>query len=384
MNSAVEVQPVSNAKERLAFIKMPWRIYHGDSRWVAPVIADQKKFLDPKRGPFYEYGQVELFIAYRDGQAVGRISAQTNHRHDELFDDQKGFFGFFDCEDDLEVAQALFARAQEHLENSDRKIMEGPYSFTIYDEIGVQIEGFENDPYVLTVHNKPYYASLFENAGFDKSIDWYAFRGEYLGTGKSTAKKYGKLSKRVLSRASLKMRQMNNGKYFNRDAAIIKELFKTSFDRNWGHVPLSDKEFERIADFVKRIICPELSLIAEVDGKPVGFSLVVYDANPAIKQLNGRLYPFGFIRLLASLKKTNRCRLILMGMLEEFRGKGYELPFYVHLAEHCNEYGFNEGELSQVVESNSGLMRTLEKIPDLTRYKTYRIYQKAIGGGPVR
>ncbi len=379
MSSAVTVRAVANARQRLEFIKMPWQIYRNVPRWVAPLIADQKKYLDPKRGPFYEFGQAELFIAYRDGKAVGRISAQINRRHEKLFEDQKGFFGFFECEDDVEVAQALFDRAQQSLEQSGCRIMEGPYSFSIYDEIGVLIEGFEYDPYVLTVYNRPYYASLFESSGFVKSVDWYAFRCESLKTGKSVQEKYGKLSKRILSRKSLTMRQMEPGKHFNRDAAIVKELFKSSFDRNWGHVPLSELEFERIAQFVKLIICPQLSLIAEVNSKPVGFSLVVRDANQAIKKLNGRLYPIGFIRLFASLKKTNRCRLILMGMLEEYRGKGYELPFYVHLAEHCAESGFDECELSQVVENNAGLMRSLEKIPDLSRYKTYRIFQKAIG-----
>ena len=130
--------------------------------------------------------------------------------------------------------------------------------------------------------------------------------------------------------------------------------------------------------------CPELSLIAEVNGKPVGFSLVIYDANEAIKKLDGRLYPFGFIRLLANLKKTKRARLLLMGMSEEYRGKGYELPFYVYLAEHCGTCGFDEVELSQVAENNVGLMRTLEKIPDLARYRTHRIYQKGIVILPIQ
>jgi GNAT superfamily N-acetyltransferase len=379
MASVVDVRQVQNAKERFAFIKLPWRIYQDDPRWVAPVIADQERFLDPKHGPFFEHGQAELFLAYRDGQAVGRISAQVNRHHDGLFDDGKGFFGFFDCINDPEVARALFDRAQRSLEAHGRKTMEGPYSFTIYDEIGVLIDGFPYDPYFLTVYNKPYYANLFEHSGFEKTVDWYAFRGEYLGTGKSVTQKYGALSKRILSRASLNMRHMDTGKHFEREAAIIKELFRTAFDGNWGHVPMSEKEFDRIADFVKLIVCPELSLIAEVNGKPVGFSLVIYDANYAIKKLNGRLYPFGFIRLLANLKKAKRCRLILMGMLEEYRGKGYELPFYVHLAEHIKACGFDEAELSLVVETNAGLLRTLEKIPDLQRYKTYRIFHKTIG-----
>lgn len=378
MPPQIEVRPVKTAKERLAFVKMPWRIYRDDPRWVPPVISEQAKYLNPKRGEFFSFGDVELFLAYRDGKPVGRVSAHVNRRHDEQFADGKGFFGFFDCENDPEAARALFASAEKYLARHQRKSIEGPYCFTIYDEIGVLVEGFDYDPYIMTLYNKPYYGALLEQTGFEKCVDWYAFRCD-LGTGKSVNKKYGKLSKRILSRASLTMRQMDPGKNFQRDAGIIKHIFKNAFEQNWGHVPMSEPEFERIAGFIKMIICPELSLIAEVDGVPVGFSLVIYDANHILKNLNGRLFPLGYWKLLTGLKKTNRVRLILMGMLEEYRGKGYELPFYVHIAEKCDDLGISECELSIVVENNTGLLRTLDKIPDMERNKTYRIYHKAIG-----
>ena len=151
---------------------MPWQIYRDDPHWVPPVIADQKKFIDPWRGPFFTHGsQARLFLARRNGQFVGRISAQVNQRHNDVYADGKGFFGFFDCDDDQEVCSALFTAAEDYLRNHGCSVIEGPFSFSIYDEIGILIDGFDTDPYVLNLHNKAYYSRLVENAGFSKSVD---------------------------------------------------------------------------------------------------------------------------------------------------------------------------------------------------------------------
>lgn len=374
----IEIRVADSAKERMAFVKMPWRLYEGDPRWVPPVIFDQKRFLDPAVGPFYEHGDAKLFVAYQDGEPVGRISAHINHRHDEVYGKEKGFFGFFECVDDDEVAGELFKVAEDYLRSHGKTEAEGPYCFSIYDEIGIQINSFDTEPYILTMHNKPYYGDLVSKAGYSKSIDWYAYRTLVADCSTPLLKKYKRVRERILSEGNVTLRSVDNGRGFARDAAIVKEIFKEAWDRNWGHVPLSDREFDRIAEFIKLVVVPELSLIAEVDGEPVGCSLVIYDVNPTVRQLNGKLFPFGYFKLLRGIKKANRCRLILMGMLEEYRGKGYDLGFYTHFAEHAAEMGMVETEFSVIVETNDPLRNVLSKLPAVENYKTYRIYKKQL------
>ena len=373
---SVEIRPVETRRERATFVKMPWQIYHDDPHWVPPLIGDQKKMLSPDKGLFYRYGDAKLFMAYRDGKPVGRISAHLSKRHDELYHDGKGFFGFFECEENPETAHALFEAAEAHLKDNDRRTVEGPLSFSIYDEIAILVDGFDTDPYVLNVHNPPYYRSLLEQSGYEKSVDWYAFRAKRGGIDVDLPKKYKKLGDRLLKRGGVTLRNMDNGKNFDRDAEIVRQIFMSAWDQNWGHVPMTDEEWKRVSDLVKLIMIPELSVIAEVEGRPVGFALSVYDANITAKKLNGRLFPIGFIRLLTEVKKANRFRLILMGMLEEYRGKGYEAAFYLHIAEKGGAMGFDEAELSLVVETNEPMLRSLDHLPGLERYKTYRIFRK--------
>ncbi|MEM8734825.1 MAG: GNAT family N-acetyltransferase, partial [Planctomycetota bacterium] len=251
---------------------MPWKIYGDDPHWVPPVISDQKSVLNPEKGPFFEHGEAELFLAYEDGKPVGRLSAHINRRHDAIYGDEKGFLGFFECVDNAAVASKLFDHAAEYLRTRNRTRMEGPYSFSIYDEIGIQLDGFEQVPYVLTAHTRPYYRELFERNGFSKSIDWYAFRVDASKPNTAMHQRYDRIRSRIEKLGRLDLRQMDRGKNFARDAEIVKKIFSDAWEKNWGHVPMSDSEFERVAEFIRLIVCPELSLIAEVDGQPVGCS----------------------------------------------------------------------------------------------------------------
>lgn len=377
-NSQVEIRVASSAADRLAFIRLPWSLYDQDAYWVPPVIADQKEFLDPKRGSFFEYGKAKLFLAYRGEKLIGRISAQTNSRYEHIHDPKKGFMGFFECEDSEETVQALTNAAEGWLKAQGKTTIEGPYSFSIYDEIGIQLDSFETAPYVMTVHNRPYYAALLESQGYSKQVDWYAYRVTYQDCFESLPKKYARVYGRIIKQGNMTLRRVNVGKGFTRDAEIIQDIFNDAWNENWGHVPLTDREFRRIAKFLRLVSCPELSLIAEVDGRPAGCSIVLYDANEVVKKMNGKLYPFGFLKLLWGLKKTNRARLIIMGMREQYRGKGYDLGFYLHLIEQSQGLNLNELELSVVVETNRALLQTLDKLPGVERYKTYRIFQKSL------
>ncbi|NOY10009.1 MAG: hypothetical protein GXP33_14350 [Spirochaetes bacterium] len=372
--SNLEIKTVKTGRDRMQFIKMPWAVYKNDPHWVPPIIFDQKSFINPKKGVFFEHGSARLFLALRDGKPVGRISAHINHMHDEIYNDGKGFFGFFECENDQETADILFKSAEEYLTAEKRKSVEGPMSFGIYDEIGLLIDGFDTDPYVLNVHNPAYYRTLVENAGYRKSVDWYAYRG---ATNQKVDDRMYRLKGRVMKQPGLTIRKINPKENFDRDAAIIKHIFGKAWDKNWGHVPLTDSEFNRIAKELTTLVVPDLSFIAEIDGRAIGFALSIYDANVAVKKINGRLFPFGFIKLLLNLKKTDRFRHILMGILEEYRYRGIEIAFYVNIAEQAYKLGFSEIEMSLIVENNDSMRNSLKHLP-VEIYKTYRIYIKEL------
>jgi GNAT superfamily N-acetyltransferase len=370
-----EIKTVRTRGDRLQFIKMPWKIYKQDPHWVPPLISDQKTFLNPRKGVFFDHGEAELFLALRDGRAVGRLSAHVNHLQDQLYTDGKGFFGFFECADDQEAADALFAAAEGYLRDKGKTSIEGPMSFGVYDEIGILVDGFESDPYVLNMHNPPYYQDLVTAAGYDKAIDWYAYRG-YTRDRVQVDPRLYRLRDRVLNRADLKIRNVDL-KQFRSEAGIIKQIYDQAWKENWGHVPLTEREYQRIVHELVRFVIPEISFVAEVDGKPVGFALSIYDANVAVKKLNGRLFPFGFIKLLANVKKTDRFRHILMGILKEYRNQGIEIAFYAGMADHAEAAGLREVEMSLIVENNDAMRGSLKHLP-VEIYKTYRIYTKEL------
>jgi GNAT superfamily N-acetyltransferase len=375
----IEIRPVYSKRDRTAFVKTAWRFNRDDRHWVPPLIGDQLSFLDPAKGPFFEHGDAMLFIAYRGDVPAGRISTHVNRRHDELFGDGKGFVGFFECENDRETARALFAAAEKWLGDRGRRLVEGPMSFGVYDEIGILIEGFDTDPYVLTTHNPPYYRELFETAGWEKSIDWYAFRGRAEVFEKKLDPRYFTLSQRVLRRQGITVRPVDSKRHLARDAQIVKDIFAKAWDRNWGHVPLSDREFDRLKDGVKQLVVDELSFIVELEGKPIAFALSIYDANEAVKKVDGRLFPFGFLILLARMRRTRRFRLILMGVLEEYRHQGFEIALYARVIEEGLRRGFREVEMSLVVESNDPMISSIERLP-VELYRKWRIFKKEIAG----
>jgi GNAT superfamily N-acetyltransferase len=371
----IEIRRVRTPRDRAAFVKMAWPLYHDDPHWVPPLIGDLTAFLDPDKGVFYEHGEAELFLAYRGDHPVGRITAHINRRHDEYFGAGKGFVGFFECENDPEASTALFLAAGNWLREKGRTHAEGPMSFGVYDELGVLIQGFDTDPYVMTSHNPAYYQKLFEGAGWEKAIDWYAFRGRASVFQEKLDPRYFKLAQRVLRREGITVRCIDVTHQLDREARIVQDIFATAWSRNWGHVPLSEKEFGRLKEGVRQFVVEELSFIVELNGKPIAFALSIYDANQAVKKVNGRLFPFGFLTLLATMKRTRRFRLILMGVLEEHRRQGLEVAMYAHVIEEGIRRGFEEAEMSMIVESNEPMINSIERMP-VERYRTWRIYRK--------
>ena len=371
--ASLQIVPVQNARQRREFIHVPWPLYRNDPHWVPPLISDQSAFLDPRRGPFYEHGEAQLLLARRAGRAVGRIVVHVNHLYDQIYQDGAGFFGFFECENDQGTAHALFQAAEQVLRSKQKRKIVGPMNFGVYDEIGIVVQGFDSDPYVMNAHNPPYYQNLLEQEGFGKEIDWFAYRGFMADEGRVSQRLF-RVRDQVLKRSDFHMRHIDL-RYVEREAAIIDAVFRNAWARNWGHVPWTEREFARLKQAVKQITIPELSFVGEVGGKPVGFALSIYDANQAIKKIGGRLFPFGFITFLRQLKRADRFRHILMGVHEDYRNQGIEIAFYAGITENAIRLGFKEVEMSLIVENNVSMRNSLKHFP-LEAYKTYRIYSK--------
>jgi hypothetical protein len=374
--SSLEIRPVTSARERAVFIQMPWKLYADDPCWVPPLLADQHEYLDPDRGPFFKHGHAQLWLALRDGEPVGRISAQVNPRYDSLFGADKGFFGFFECEDNAETAGLLFATVEDYLRAQGKRTVEGPFSFTVYDELGILVDGFDSMPSVMLSHNPSYYASLIERCGYTKAIDWFAFLGRRGQTDVALSERLLKLSDQIVKHRGLQLRHFDKRRY-EQDANQVKSMFDVAWGENWGHVPMSSDEFKRVAKGMKHMIVPELSYIAEVDHRPVGFAISIYDVNPIIRRIQGKLFPLGWWQLKTGIKKMKRFRMLLMGVLQEYRGLGFEVAMYVTTIREAMRMHFEEAEMSVIVESNEAMIRSIEYLKT-DRYKTYRIFCKEL------
>jgi hypothetical protein len=373
----VEIRRVENKRMMRDFIMLPWtaKIYENDPAWIPPIIRDQQKLLNRHKGYFFDIGEVEYFLAYRDGRPVGRITAQVNHLYEKKYDTETGFFGFFESINEPDVARFLFDAASGWLKQKGKKIMNGPQSFSIYDSVGFEVAGAENPPSVGLFHFAPYYKDLADACGFTKCIDWFCFlvkRVNYLkhepyleeikrSLLKSTDVEFKKLDKRDMPRR----------------IEEVQQIFNVAWEGNWGHLPLTDKQIDMIFHELKMFIIPEFAIFAEKDGKTVGFIITIPDINPSLRILNGRLYPWRLIRFMKEAKKTQRVRTVIMGILPEYRGHHIDDIFYLKTIEQGILLDIWESDCSLIAETNKKMINALKPLtPEL--YKTYRIYQRPI------
>lgn len=373
----IEVRRVENNRMMRDFIMLPWsaKIYENDPAWIPPIISDLKKLFNPGKGYFFEIGEVEFFLAYKYGRSVGRITAHVNHLYEKNYDNETGFFGFFEAIYDSEVARALFDRASDWLRQKGKKVMNGPQSFSIYDSVGFEVEGIHEMPTVGLFHFAPYYKDLAEACGFTKCIDWHCFlvkRANY-----AQHEPYlEEVRKSLLKNTDVVFKKLDKKELAKR-VKDVQHIFNVAWEGNWGHLPLTDKQFKMIFQELKMFIIPELAIFAEKDGKTIGFIISVPDINPALRILNGRLYPWRLLRFMREAKKTKRVRTVIMGVLPEFRGQHIDDIFYLKTIEEGIRLDFWESDCSLIAETNKKMIGALKPlIPDL--YKTYRIYERHI------
>ncbi len=361
--------------ERKEFLRFPYTLYKEQKQWVAPLMMEQKKLIDTANNPFYETADLAMFLATRNGRSAGRIAAIHNKAYNEHHGTNIGFFGFFDCIDDQKVCDLLVKAVGDWF--SERGISEvlGPTSPGMMDVIGVLTEGFEHEPGLLMSYNYPYYDTLLKNAGMEKAMDLFAYR---VNKQTVTLDRMARAADIVRSRIpNLTIREVNL-KDFDHEVAVIRHIFNRAWAKNWGFVPLSESQFRYLAKDLKTIIDTDFAHVAEVEGIPVAFSVALPDLNQALKHINGKLIPFGILKLLYYARKIHQIRTALMGVIPEFQGKGIDALLHKQTIENGLAKGFDSAELSWILESNVDMIRVAERIGASVE-KRYRMYTKTYG-----
>jgi GNAT superfamily N-acetyltransferase len=368
----LQVRPVETRAEQKRFIRLPWRIYANDSCWMPPLVMAQEELLGFRPHPFHEKSRSQSFLASRGGTDVGRITAIVNAGHIERYHEQRGFFGFFECDDDPAAARGLFGAARDWLHAQGMTCIRGPANPSLNYECGLLIEGFDTPPFFMMTHNRPYYAGLVEANGFHKVEDLFAFWGR-MSMLESIDQKLGVMVEGVKERFGVTVRPLDRSR-FAEEVRMFLNIYNSSLAGTWGFVPLSPGEVDHMAASLKHLIVPELALVAEVEGKPIGTVFCLLDYNPRIKAINGRLFPFGFLKLLWNKRGIKRMRAISTNVVPEYQAWGIGLVLHAALVPRLYEWGMDEVEFSWVLESNHLSRRTLERGGALVT-KKYRLYQ---------
>jgi GNAT superfamily N-acetyltransferase len=368
----IAIQPVEMRSQQKRFIRLPWRIYQDDPCWMPPLIMSQEELLGFRKHPFYERSKSQSFLVTRGGRDVGRITAIVNAGHIDRYKEQRGFFGFFECDDDTAASRALFQAAGDWLHAQGMTCIRGPANPTLNYECGLLIDGFGTPPFFMMTHNRPWYAHLVEDAGFGKIEDMFAFYGK-TSMLDGIDPKLATMIEGVKERFGVTLRPLDKSR-FAEEVRMFLHIYNESLGGTWGFVPLTPGEVDHMAASLKYLIEPELAIVAEVGGKPVGAVFCLLDYNPRIKAIDGRLFPFGFLKLLWNKKAIKRLRAISTNVVPEYQAWGIGLVLMSGLYERFINWGLEEVEFSWVLESNYLSRRTLERGGAIVT-KKYRMYQ---------
>jgi len=372
--SELHIEPVETGADMRRFFELPKRLYADDPCYVEPIRSELKKQFSRKKNPFFEHADIQCFLAYRDSRPVGRITAIENRLYNEYHNERSGFFGFFECADDAGASGGLFRAAEQWIKDRGLHIVIGPMSFSTNDmSPGVLIRGFEYPPYIDMSHALPYYAGLIEGSGYKKAVDVLAFK---IPIHQELDPRIVRLAERVRTRRNVTVRYFDE-KRFDEEVQIMRDIYNSAWSGNWGFVPITDAEFDEAAKSFNRVRIKELALIAEVDGKPAAFSLVLPNINEALIHMKGRLFPFGIFKFLYWQKKIKGLRLLILGIKPEHRKRGIDVMLYYHNMTEGMKLGYTEGELSWVLETNTPVINAARLVKG-EEYKRYRIYQKKL------
>jgi len=370
---------VETADDRETFLRVPWAIYRNDTHWVPPLLAERRDHLDPGKNPFFDNAEVRFWLARRGAAPVGRISAQVNHAHLKQHDDATGHFGFLEAEDNAETFRALLGAAEGWLREKGMRRVAGPFSLSINDESGLLIVGFDTPPSIMMGHARPYYGDRITEAGYKKAKDLICYRYR---TDLDISPQVAAFVKRAKKIPGLVVRHLDMRRYRAELESVI-DIFNDAWSDNWGFVPMSDAEIGHMAKMLRLLVRPRNVAIAELGGKPVAMAFCLPNLNEVIADLDGRLLPFGWAKLLwrVRVKTPKTFRMPLMGVRKKYQGgmTGAALAFSVidAVREVQKQAGVEMAELSWILEDNLPVRRVIEQFGGVA-YKTYRVYERAL------
>ena len=376
---SVTVRPVETRKDKKAFVDFAWEAYRGDPAWVPPLKDEVHGLITPGKKPWFEHARAQLWLAERGGRVVGRISGQVDDLVHQHMGKGVGQWGFFDALDG-EAAAALIKTAEDWLRGQGMTSALGPISLSIWDEPGLEIEGFEEPPTAMMGHHRPEYRAWIEEAGYEKAKDLLTYE---LDITHWEDPKIDRLIAMGERNPHIRIRMVDKSR-FNEEARVILNLLNDAWSSNWGYVPLTEAEIAYAGKKLKPIIFNELVRIAELDGEPVAFMLTIPDINELTADLNGELFPFNFIKLLWRLRKprTRRLRVPLMGVSRKLHHSRLASQLAFMMIEYTRrdatrKYGATHGEFGWILEDNKGML-SIAQLPGAEVNHRYRIYQKQL------
>ena len=378
-SSALTVRPIDSKADRKKFVDFAWDVYRDDPAWVPPLKDEVHGLLDPKKNPWFQHAKAQLWLAERGGKVVGRISAQVDQLVQAEMSQGTGQWGMYEVLD-AEASAALIATAEDWLRNQGMKRALGPISLSIWDEPGLEIEGFDESPTAMMGHHRPEYQGWIEAAGHGKAKDLITYALDITNWQDPLIDRLIAAGER---NSRIRIRNVDKSK-FDQEAALILNLLNDAWSNNWGYVPLTPAEIAYAGKKLKPIIFNELVRIAELDGEPVAFMLTIPDINELTKDLNGELFPFNFIKLLWRLRKprTRRLRVPLMGVAKKLHGSRLASQLAFMMIEFTrrdavSKFGATHGEFGWILEDNKGML-SIAQLPGAEINHRYRIYEKAL------
>jgi GNAT superfamily N-acetyltransferase len=368
----MEIKEVTTGRELHEFLRLPWKVYRGNSIWVPPLFSDMKFRLDKTRNPFFDHARVQSFVLKENRETLGRITAIIDEKHNDFHHEKVGFFGFFECMPRYEIARVLFDAARAWCGSRGMKTLRGPMNPSMNDECAFLLQGSDSSPVFMMTYNPPYYLDYAEQYGFRKAKDLYAF----LKQREPTPERVLRLMDRIKKKERLTVRRIDM-KHFWRDVEEMENVYNSAWEKNWGFVPMSRKEFQSMAKRLKPLCVPDLVLIAEIEGNPVGIALTLPDYNQVLKRLNGKLGPLELLKFYWHRKQITGCRSLLFGVIKECRNRGIETVLYYETEQAAMRLGYQWCELSWNLEDNDLINRFDEAVGGKL-YKKYRIMEMEI------
>ena len=360
----------------MRFIRLPWRLYRNEPLWVPPLISERKRHLDRDHNPFFEHAEAEYFLAWRDGEVVGRISAQVDHRFNEFQDNGWGLFGFFEAEDDQEIATALLETAEGWLRERGRDRMVGPMDFNTNHEVGLLVEGHDRRPQILENWHQPYYKALIEGYGLTKVKDLLKWYLNVSDREQKLLPVMEELADKLEPEHGIQIRHIRK-REFEDGVRRFMEIYNLAWEKNWGFVPLTENELQAYAKELKPIYDEHWGMYADKDGETVGAALTLVDYNQILKRMNGRILPFGWIHTLRPSPKIDCVRVFALGVKPEYQHAGVAAGLYVEHFKMAASTPQSWGETGWILENNVPMNRGMEAMGGEV-VKRYRLFDKQL------